>query len=205
MTEQVDFLNLMTDADKNINNFWLDDKQFKFIPQKLLVMPYNVNLSLAYPDVDYTEDDFISSIDDLDTSDDNDTFDSFTEDDDEDLSLDDSDDDELTKPDRMPVCEITIHFIHGSIAGSIMNSNMDEEIKWKTVRMLKTTEAHIIKPDDLTPEASMTWDDWAYDLEKLNSRTNSCLVLKDFEGHIYPDGYFRIIDLPDIELFPFED
>lgn len=223
MAEKVDFLNLMTGVvDKNKNDFWFDDKQFKFIPHKLLVPPYNVNLSLVYPgdepddlpfvkkNDDYTIDDSenlddsIESFDDLDANDDD-----LNEDDD---YLIDSISNE--NDDRLSVREVTVRFAHGSIIDSIMNSNMDNETKWKTIRMLNTAEAHIVKPDNLSAEASMRWDNWAYNLEKLNSHTNGYTVLKNFEGHLYPsrnglNSYnnveLRIIDRPDVEFLPFND
>lgn len=202
MTEKVDFLSLITDGDRNVlNNFWLDDKQFKFIPHKLLVPPYNVDLSLVYPKD--------TADNDLDKDDDLDNLDDFLDDNDD---LDENEDDypiDIEKPNQLPVREVTMHFVHGSIVDSIMNSNMDEEAKWKTIRMLNTAEAHIVKPNDLSDETSTHWDDWAYSLEKLNSHANGYTVLKNFEGHLYPDDYniveFKIVNLPDVEFLPFDN
>lgn len=216
MAEKVDFLNLMTGAvDKNKNDFWFDDKQFKFIPHKLLVPPYNVNLSLVYPGDEPDDLPFVKKNDDYATDDSeslDDSIESFDDLDEDDDYLIDSISNE--NDDRLSVREVTVRFAHGSIIDSIMNSNMDNETKWKTIRMLNTAEAHIVKPDNLSAEESMRWDNWAYNLEKLNSHTNGYTVLKNFESHLYPsrnglNSYnnveLRIIDRPDVEFLPFND
>lgn len=246
MTEKIDFLTLMTGVtDKKTNDFWFDDKQFKFIPHKLLVPPHNVDLSLVYPEdelddlpfvypedeldeddlslakknTDYTKDDsedldyFVESLNDNDfigSSNDSDENDDYSDEND-DYSVNDID---TEKVNRLSVREVTVRFVHGSIVDSIMNSNMDNEAKWKTIRMLDTVEAHIVKSDNLSAKASTRWDDWAYNLEKLNSHINGYTVLKNFEGHLYPspsrdvlNNYdiveFKIINLPDVEFLPF--
>ena len=211
MPKKIDFFDLMTDhVDKDTSDCWFDDKQFESIPYKLLLPPYSVNLSLVYPkdepdDLPLEEndvtDDMLSEFDD----------DMLPELDDD--AIESSDDfmpeDELTK--RLPIREVTVNFVHGFIADNIMNSNMDDDVKFKTIQMLGASEAHIVKPDSLSDDASRAWDEWAYNLEKLNSHTNGYTVLTNFEGHIYPSRNpfddsgveFRIINLPDTNFLPF--
>lgn len=221
MPNKIDFFDLMTGhVDKDATDCWFDDAQFESIPHKLLLPPYSVNLSLVYPkdeldDLPLTEkddddmppcdNDFELEPDDAIESSDDDLNDFMPEEDEDDINY------EPVK--RLPVREVTVNFVHGLITDSIMNSNMEDSVKWKIIRMLGTSEAHIVKPDDLTDDAMAAWDDWAYNLEKLNSHTNGYTALTNFKGHLYPsrnvlddsDVEFRIINLPDVKFLPFND
>lgn len=128
---------------------------------------------------------------------------------------------------RRPVNDITIKFIDGFIADNIINSNMDNEAKQKIIQRLDTTEAHIVKPANLSNKESMAWNNWAYHLEDLSWNKDGYTILTNFEGHLYPSrnilhnilNYsdsldflsisdvveFRIINIPDAKFLPFND
>ena len=218
MSKKIDFFDLMTGhADKDTSDCWFDDEQFEFIPRKLLLPPHSVDLSLVYPKdepddlpLEEQDDDLPSCDTDFELDDDDmiESNDDFAQDDTEDDFTQENETDK-----RLPVREVTVNFVHGFITDSIMNSNMADNVKFKTIRMLDTSEAHIVKPDSMSDNASRAWDEWAYNLEKLNSHTNGYTVLTNFEGHIYPssnpfdesDVEFRIINIPDAKFLPFND